>query len=1037
MKIRWYGSLLRTSVLFAAACLPAVFAQAVRTGFTAAGTQSRADDIATGPIPIGFPINFFGTTYSQLFVGTNGYVTFDFGKTGFDPENLVNYSTKIIAGFYGDVDTSNAQSGLISWGQGTVGGRQAFATNWTNVGYFNSRIDKQNTFQIVIISRSDRAQGDFDFELNYNQIQWETGDFSGGTNGLCIVVGCLAPTIGYSNGLQGAANRSFEFPGSHSAGAFLDRNTQRGLRYQQFGGSGVNGRLLFAVTNGVVTPLTITNLNPASVAAGAAQTPLIITGTGFAPNAAVRWTFNSQTTNLENVQVASTTQINVPIPANLLLTAGTAQVVVTNPTGSPSAPATFTITGSPTIISLDPPSAAAGSPALDMNIIGIGFASGATASWIPAGGQPAPLLVSFKSSILLVATITADQLRTGGSVQVTVKNPTGDPSLPGTFTIIAGPTINITNGLSPSSAPVNSAPVSLTVTGTGFVSTSKVRWNGTELTPTTVDSTTQLRATIPLNLLAVAGPVPITVINSPTGAPSNAVSFNVIAGPTINTTNGLSPSSTAVNSPLTILTVAGTGFISGSKVRWNGTELVTIFDSITQLRATIPANLLTVVGSVPITVINSPTGTPSNAITFNVVAGPTINVTNGLSPVSAVVNSGPITLTVNGTGFLSTSRVRWNGSDLVTNFGSATQLSTTIPTNLLTTAGTAQVTVSNNGSLSNSVTFAVTETIPTISTNGLSITSAPVNSPATQITVTGTGFVPQSKVLWKGGELITMFDSATQLRANITLALLAIAGPAQVTVINSPTGTPSNVATFTVVSPTPVNFSTFTATTGIQPTLNLTLGAAATSKLTGALDLTFAPASGVAGLLSVFVSKEVLFSNSSPTLPFTVDPGSTTVAIPNSLRFSQGTVAGTVTVTMTSLSNSLGASVLPSPRPSASVVIDSAVPVTTSGSVKILNVTSSGFSVEVQGFTTTRDLTSATFVFTAGSGTQLDGSTTFTQPLTGTAPAWFSSTAGINGGGGFLLSMPFTFSGDTSALGNVSVTLSNSKGTSVSVNGGR
>lgn len=808
--------------------------------------------------------------------------------------------------------------------------------------------------------------------------------------------------------------------------------------YNSLGDGGLSSADFFF---GVLAPII---LRPDNAPAGSPDTPMTITGTGFF-NPVVTWKGeNGQTTNLPVSQSPNptSTTVVVTIPKALLLNVGTAQVQVSpgNSTAVSSAtaslPATFTITGSPTIISLDPPSAQAGSPALDMNINGTGFASGATASWTPAGGQPSNLLVSFKSSMLLVATITADQLRTGGSVQVTVKNPTGDPSLPGTFTVIAGPTINTTNGLSPSSAPVNSAPVSLTVTGTGFVSTSKVRWNGIELTPTTFDSATQLRATIPLNLLAVAGPASITVINSPTGTPSNAVLFNV-AGPTINTTNGLSPSSTLVNSQTTMLIVTGTGFVPLSKVLWKGGALETIVNSATQLTATIPANLLTVVGSVQITVINSTTGTPSNAVTFNVVAGPTINVANGLSPVSAVVNSGPTTLTVTGTGFLSTSRVLWNGSDLVTNFSSATQLSATIPMNLLTTAGPAQVTVSNNGSLSNSVTFTVTETIPTINTNGLSINSAPVNSLATQLTVTGTGFVPQSKVLWKGNELITMFDSATQLRANITAALLAIAGPAQVTVINSPTGTPSNVATFTVVSPTPVNFSTFTATTGIQPTLNLTLGAAAASKLTGTLDLTFAPASGVAGLPSVFVSKEVMFSNSSPTLPFTVDPGSTTVAIPNSLRFSPGTVAGTVTVTMTSLSNSLGASVLPSPRPSATVVIDSIVPVTTSGSVKILNVTSSGFNVEVQGFTTTRDLTSATFVFTAGSGTQLDGSTTFTQSLTGTAPAWFSSSAGINGGGGFLLAMPFTFSGDTSALGNVSVTLSNSKGTSVSVNGGR
>ena len=37
------------------------------------------------------------------------------------------------------------------------------------------------------------------------------------------------------------------------AGAFLDSNSGTGLRYQQSGGSGVNGRLLFTVSNGAVS----------------------------------------------------------------------------------------------------------------------------------------------------------------------------------------------------------------------------------------------------------------------------------------------------------------------------------------------------------------------------------------------------------------------------------------------------------------------------------------------------------------------------------------------------------------------------------------------------------------------------------------------------------------------------------------------------------------------------------------------------------------------------------------------------------------
>jgi hypothetical protein len=46
------------------------------------------------------------------------------------------------------------------------------------------------------------------------------------------------------------------------------------------------------------------------------------------------------------------------------------------------------------------------------------------------------------------------------------------------------------------------------------------------------------------------------------------------------------------------------------------------------------------------------------------------------------------------------------------------------------------------------------------------------------------------------------------------------------------------------------------------------------------------------------------------------------------------------------------------------------------------------------------------------------------------ASSWFSSQSGLNAGGAFDLQIPFTFSGDTSAISSVSVTLVNSAGTS-------
>jgi hypothetical protein len=120
------------------------------------------------------------------------------------------------------------------------------------------------------------------------------------------------------------------------------------------------------------------------------------------------------------------------------------------------------------------------------------------------------------------------------------------------------------------------------------------------------------------------------------------------------------------------------------------------------------------------------------------------------------------------------------------------------------------------------------------------------------------------------------------------------------------------------------------------------------------------------------------------------------------------------------------------------ITVPRLVPVIVPGSVKITNITASGFQVFLDASSTPRDLTSANFTFTAASGTQLNG-TSFTVSLTSTAAPWFDpgNATAVSNGGAFSLTIPFTFSGDTSAIGSVSVTLTNSVGTSAPQSGGR
>ena len=213
---------------------------AVRAGFNANQLPGN-DDGSTGLVPIGFTTNFFGGLYDQLYVNNNGNVTFDGALSTYTPFGLLNTNRVIIAPFFADVDTRVGN--VLTYGTATVGNRPAFGVTWPSVGCFNQIVSVLNTFQVVLIDRSDVGQGDFDIEFNYDQIQWEAGTASGGSSG------CLEGTsarVGYSNG----TTTSFEMPGSGVNGAFLDANQQTGLIHNSRN-SLQPGRYVYAVRNGI------------------------------------------------------------------------------------------------------------------------------------------------------------------------------------------------------------------------------------------------------------------------------------------------------------------------------------------------------------------------------------------------------------------------------------------------------------------------------------------------------------------------------------------------------------------------------------------------------------------------------------------------------------------------------------------------------------------------------------------------------------------------------------------------------------------
>jgi hypothetical protein len=261
------------------------------------------------------------------------------------------------------------------------------------------------------------------------------------------------------------------------------------------------------------------------------------------------------------------------------------------------------------------------------------------------------------------------------------------------------------SSVNPNSTTAGNAAFMLSVTGSGFLSSSTVQWNGSARTTTYV-SATQLQASITAADVATAGTANVTVSNpAPGGGISSAMVFTT-DNPT-PTLGSLNPNSAVAGGAGFTLNLTGTNFVSTSSVLWSGSSRTTTFVSSTQLQAAIPATDIAVVGSALLTVSNpAPGGGASGSSTFTIAPPPP--TISQLTPSSAIAGSAGFTLNLSGTNFVNSSAVQWNGSPRATTFVSATHLQAAVTAADIAAIGVSQITVSNplaSGGNSNPSTF--------------------------------------------------------------------------------------------------------------------------------------------------------------------------------------------------------------------------------------------------------------------------------------------------------------------------------------------
>ncbi len=187
---------------------------------------------------------------------------------------------------------------------------------------------------------------------------------------------------------------------------------------------------------------------------------------------------------------------------------------------------TTTDNATPILSNVSPASVTEGSPAFQIDVVALNAISTSVVMW-----NQTNLTTSLnKTTGDLVATVPTKLVAHAGSAELTVFNPSPGGGQSNSLTFYIDPPNNPApklTSVSPSSIAMGETAFGITLTGTGFVSSSVVSWNGSPRS-TAFESTTELKATVLAGDIAAAGKARITVVNpTPGGGVSNAVTFTV------------------------------------------------------------------------------------------------------------------------------------------------------------------------------------------------------------------------------------------------------------------------------------------------------------------------------------------------------------------------------------------------------------------------------------------------------------------------------------------------------------------------------
>ncbi|HYC61125.1 MAG TPA: Ig-like domain-containing protein [Thermoanaerobaculia bacterium] len=312
----------------------------------------------------------------------------------------------------------------------------------------------------------------------------------------------------------------------------------------------------------------LTSMSPTAANAGSAGFALTIHGANFTVGSVVRFNGQDRATTF-----VSSSQLSAVILTSDMQASGAYPVTVftSAPGGGTSAALTFSVGGTtPSISSISPQSANAGSAPFTLTVNGSNFVSGAVVTFNGQSRQ-----TTFVTAQRVTAAIPASDVQTAGTFSVRVVHPGGASSGPAQFTV-SGPPPTITL-----SAPKNgqsfTRPVSINLSATASVAVGNVQFfKGSTLlgtdsaAPFSFDWTNPEAGTFVLTAklttsngsVATSNTATITINDPPSGGDNAQAAFSATLNPAGNWSYGFRTGA----GPFTAYAVKTTPYGTGANV---------------------------------------------------------------------------------------------------------------------------------------------------------------------------------------------------------------------------------------------------------------------------------------------------------------------------------------------------------------------------------------------------------------------------------------------------------------------------------------